>query len=141
MRVLLFALFVSSLAGCSLWMPRHDPAQAWIELHPVAETELRAVAVDDKPLEDGRFFQVSPGRHELGMRYRFLVDSDDIGGQSEPLERDCRLTLDYSHFGAGARYRLVAGGYGFRPWARLYDEHDQLLARSRERGCGGMAAR
>lgn len=140
MRVLLLTLLLSTLVGCSL-MPRHDPSQAWIDLRPNAETELRAVAVDDKPLDDSRFFQVSPGSHQLGMRYRFQVDTADIGGDSEPLERDCRLTLDYDHFNAGTRYRLVAGGYGFRPWAKLYDEHDQLLAKSRERGCGGMAVR
>jgi len=139
MRILTLALALSTLGGCALWMPQPDPNQAWIELVPHDETELKAVAVDSKPLDDHRYFQVTPGSHQLGMRYRFEVGPANVGGDSEALERDCRLTLEYDGFDAGARYRLVAGGYGFRPWARLYDQHDQLLAKATERGCGGVA--
>jgi hypothetical protein len=141
MRILILALALSTLGGCALWMPSPDPSQAWVELVPSGETELKAVAVDDKPLDDHRYFQVTPGSHQLGMRYRFEVGAADVGGDSETLERDCRLTLDYDGFNAGGRYRLVAGGYGFRPWARLYDQHNQLLAKASERGCGGVATR
>ncbi|MGK9066488.1 PA0061/PA0062 family lipoprotein [Stutzerimonas chloritidismutans] len=141
MRILLVALALTSLSGCALWMPKHDPSQAWVELAPNGETELKAVAVDQKPLDDHRYFQVTPGSHQLGMRYRFEVAPADVGRDSDALERDCRLTLDYDRFNAGMRYRLVAGGYGFRPWARLYDQHDQLLAKATERGCGGVATR
>jgi hypothetical protein len=141
MRTLIAVLALTTLSGCALWMPRPDPNQAWIELAPRDETELKAVAVDERPLEDPRYFQVTPGSHQLGMRYRFEVGPADVGRHSEALARDCRLTLSYDGFDAGARYRLVAGGYGFRPWARLYDENDQLLARASERGCGGVATR
>ena len=141
MRILILALALSTLGGCALWMPSPDPSQAWVELVPSGETELKAVAVDEKPLDDHRYFQVTPGSHQLGMRYRFEVGAANVGGDSETLERDCRLTLDYDGFNAGGRYRLVAGGYGFRPWARLYDQHDRLLAKASERGCGGVAAR
>lgn len=140
MRILILALAVSCLGGCAMWIPKPDPTQAWIDLAPHGETELVAVEVDDQPLDDGRYFQVTPGSHELGMRYRFEVDPADVGRDSEALERDCRLTLSYDAFDAGARYRLVAGGYGFRPWAKLYDRHDRLLARASERGCGGGVA-
>jgi hypothetical protein len=75
------------------------------------------------------------------MRYLFEVGPANVGGDSEAMSRDCRLTLSYDSFDAGARYRLEAGGYGFRPWARLYDENDQLLAKASERGCGGVATR
>lgn len=141
MRTLILALALSSLGGCAMWMPRPDPNQAWIDLAPHGETELVAVAVDNKPLDDGRYFQVEPGSHQLGMRYRFEVGPANVGSDSEALPRDCRLTLSYDGFDAGARYRLVAGGYGFRPWARLYDENDRLLAKATERGCGGVATR
>ncbi|MCQ2030531.1 hypothetical protein EA797_18505 [Stutzerimonas zhaodongensis] len=141
MRILILALALSTLGGCALWMPSPDPSQAWVELVPSGETELKAVAVDEKPLDDHRYFQVTPGSHQLGMRYRFEVGAANVGRDSETLERDCRLTLDYDGFSAGERYRLVAGGYGFRPWARLYDERNQLLAKASERGCGGVAAR
>lgn len=141
MRRIALALFVSSLAGCSLWMPKPDPAQAWIELAPLAKTDLQALAVDGRSLEDDRYFQVRPGSRTLEMRYRFQVGSADIGPNSEPLQRDCKLSLEYDRFTAGARYRLVAGGYGFRPWARLYDQHQTLLARATEQGCGNLAKR
>jgi hypothetical protein len=141
MRILILALALSTLGGCALWMPQPDPNQAWVDLAPHDETELVAVAVDNKSLEDHRYFQVTPGSHQLGMRYRFEVGSANVGGDSEALERDCRLTLNYDSFDAGARYRLVAGGYGFRPWAKLYDQRNQLLAKATERGCGGVASR
>ncbi|UPQ82912.1 hypothetical protein M0M42_00395 [Pseudomonas knackmussii] len=141
MRILTLAVALSTLGGCALWMPQPDPNQAWIELAPRDETVLKAIAVDQQPLDDHRYFQVSPGSHQLGMQYRFEVGAADVGRGSEALERDCRLTLEYDGFDAGARYRLVAGGYGFRPWARLYDQQDQLLAKATERGCGGVATR
>lgn len=141
MRILILALVLATLGGCAMWMPSHDPSQAWVELVPSEETELKAVAVDQKPLDDHRYFQVSPGSHQLGMRYRFEVGAANIGRDSDTLERDCHLTLDYDEFSAGSRYRLVAGGYGFRPWARLYDQNNQLLAKASERGCGGVAIR
>ncbi|WP_312246132.1 PA0061/PA0062 family lipoprotein [Stutzerimonas nitrititolerans] len=141
MRGFVLALFVSSLAGCSLWMPKPDPTQAWIELAPHQETDLQALAVDGRRLDDDRYFQVQPGSRTLDMRYRFQVDGADIGPDSGPLPRDCKLSLEYDRFTAGARYRLVAGGHGFRPWAKLYDQRHLLLARASEQGCGNLAER
>lgn len=141
MRGFIVALLFSSLAGCSLWMPKPDPAQAWIELEPLEKTDLQALAVDGRRLDDDRYFQVQPGSRTLEMRYRFQVEGADIGPGSEPLARDCKLSLEYERFTAGNRYRLVAGGYGFRPWAKLYDQHQTLLARATEQGCGNVAKR
>jgi len=139
MHRFVLVLFISCLAGCSLWMPKPDPAQAWIELTPHEETDLQAVAVDGLRLDDDRYFQVQPGSRTLEVRYRFQVDSHNVGLNSEPLSRDCRLTLAYDRFTAGARYRLVAGGQGFRPRVKLYDHHRNLLAQGREEGCGDLA--
>lgn len=136
MRSSVVILILANLGGCALWMPRPDPNQAWVDLQPHETTELRAVAVDDKPLRDHRYFQVTPGTHALGMRYSFQVNSADMGGE-QPLQRNCKLELQYQDFTAGSRYRLVAGKHGFRPWAKLLDEHDRLLARSEEKGCDG----
>ncbi|MGE4406913.1 hypothetical protein [Pseudomonas sp.] len=141
MRGFALVLLLSSLAGCSLWLPTPDPAQAWIELTPHGETRLQALAVDGRALDDDRYFQVMPGSRTLEMRYRFEVDGDDIGPGSAPLPRDCKLTLAYDRFAAGSHYRLVAGGYGFRPWAKLYDQHQYLLARAEEQGCDDLAGR
>lgn len=136
MRSFLLVLILASLGGCGLWMPRPDPNQAWVELQTSETTDLRAVSVDDQPLRDHRYFQVTPGTHALGMRYSFQVASSDMGSEL-PLQRNCKLQLEYRDFNAGSRYRLVAGKHGFRPWAKLLDEHDRLLARAEEKGCGG----
>lgn len=138
MRALLPGFILLSLSGCALWLPSPDPDQAWVDLKAHGATELQAVAVDDRPLRDTRYFQVEPGAHQLGMRYRFEVSPSDIGGDSQPLERTCRLQLDYADFTAGSRYRLDAGRHGFRPWAKLYDEQGQLLGRAEEKGCGDV---
>lgn len=135
----LLTLFLLTLAGCASWMPEPDPNKAWIDLQPRGETELQALAVDRRPLDDNRYFQVEPGAHELGVQYRFGVEATNVGGDA--LERACRLTLAYDGFKAGQRYRLEAGGIGFRPWARLYDDKHFLLARGVERGCGDLAER
>ena len=135
MRALLVALLLSPLAGCSLWMPKPDPSQAWVDLKPHGETQLQALAVDGKALEDGRYFQVEPGSRTLEMRYRFQVEGSNIGPASAPLPRDCKLTLAYDRFNAGARYRLVAGGYGFRPWAKLYDQQRKVIGQGTPAGC------
>ncbi|MBB1518620.1 PA0061/PA0062 family lipoprotein [Aquipseudomonas guryensis] len=124
------------LAGCSLWLPRHDPGQAWIELHAGEDQQLQALQVDGQALEDARYFQVSPGRHELQVRLHFQVAPSNIGPTSQAHPRTCLLSLDYSEFAAGQRYSLKAGSHGFRPWARLYDEHDKPLIRAREGRCG-----
>jgi hypothetical protein len=134
MRHLLLCSLSLVLGGCALLLPRHDPSQAWVELH----AGLQAVQVDGRALQDERYFQVPPGHHELQMRLRFEVAPDDIGGASKPLPRTCLLSLDYAEFAAGQRYRLKAGNRGFRPWALLLDARGQPLARAREGRCGAV---
>ncbi|UUY09419.1 hypothetical protein LRS11_05110 [Pseudomonas sp. J452] len=124
------------LAGCALWLPRHDPGQAWIELHAGEEQQLQALQVDGKDQGDTRYFQVSPGRHELQVRLQFQVAPGNIGPASQGHPRTCLLSLDYAEFAAGQRYSLKAGSHGFRPWVRLYDERAEPLARAREGRCG-----
>lgn len=123
------------LCGCSLLMPRHDPTQAWIALKDGEEDRLQAVQVDGQVLDDNRFFQVPPGRHELQVRLRFEVTAGNVGG-SQALPRTCLLTLDFPDFDAGQRYQLSAGGRGFRAWAKLHDAQGQVLASAREGRCG-----
>ncbi len=63
------------------------------------------------------------------MRYQFTVDPTNIGPVDSPLWRDCQLNLKFKDFSAGQRYRLEAGHIGFRPWAKLYDQDNEELAR------------
>lgn len=137
MRTPLLLCLPVLLGGCSLLMPFHDPAQAWIELHERQDGRLEAVQVDGKTLDDGRYFQIPPGRHELQVRLRFEVAPANTGAQ-QSLPRTCLLTLDYADFAAGQRYRLKAGSRGFRPWAQLQDERGEDLARAREGRCGAV---
>ena len=133
MRLLLLSPLSLVLGGCALLPVWHDPAQAWIDLAP----GLQAVQVDERMLEDSRYFQVPPGRHTLQMRLRFEVAPADTGG-AQALPRTCLLSLDYAEFAAGQRYRLEAGNRGFRPWARLLDNRGQPLVRAREGRCGAV---
>lgn len=138
MRLLLLSLPLLTLGGCSLLMPSHDPNQAWIALQPQEGQALHASRVDDKTLSEPRFFQVVPGRHELEVRLEFEVGGHDIGQGSSSYRRTCLLKLAYADFAAGERYQLAAGGIGFRPWARLYDERNREVAKARESRCGDV---
>lgn len=135
MRMLSLILFTLILSGCAAWLPRHDPAQAWVDLEAAPASKVQATEVDERQLDDPRFFQVEPGSHRLGVRYLFEVGAGNVGVDAAPLQRDCRLALEYREFQAGELYRLAAGATGFRPWARLYDSDGRLLARAAERGC------
>ncbi|BAU71724.1 PA0061/PA0062 family lipoprotein [Metapseudomonas furukawaii] len=138
MRPLLLSLPLLSLGGCALLMPSHDPSQAWIALDAREGQSMQASRVDDKPLSDPRFFQVTPGRHELEVRLEFEVGAGDIGQGSDGYRRTCLLKLAYADFTAGERYQLQAGGIGFRPWVRLYDERNREVAKARESRCGDV---
>ena len=85
MRGFVLVPLIALLAGCSSWMPKPDPQQAWVDLDPNGQTTLQAVAVDGRTLDDDRFFQVPPGSRRLEMRYRFDVDGANIGPGSSSL--------------------------------------------------------
>ncbi|MDE3739471.1 PA0061/PA0062 family lipoprotein [Metapseudomonas resinovorans] len=138
MRLLLLSLPLLSLGGCALLMPSPDPDQAWISLRKQEGQVVQANRVDDKALADPRYFQVTPGRHELEVRLEFEVGGHDIGQESPSYRRTCLLKLAYADFAAGERYQLEAGGIGFRPWARLYDEQNKEVAKARESRCGDV---
>ncbi|ARU86583.1 hypothetical protein [Pseudomonas sp. M30-35] len=136
MRVFLAVTSLALISGCSLLMPNHDPSMAWVDLKTDEDTELLASKVDSKDLDDDRFFQVSPGAHELHAQVRFHVAATNMGGNEPPLSRSCEMTVKYNDFVAGQTYRLEAGYVGFRPWAKLFDTNDRLLGTAREGSCG-----
>ncbi|WP_044873375.1 hypothetical protein [Pseudomonas sp. LFM046] len=138
MRPLLLSLPLLTLGGCALLLPSPDPNQAWISLKQQEGQAIEASRVDNKDLTDPRYFQVPPGQHELEVRLEFDVDGHDIGKGSSTYRRTCLLKLSYDDFAAGQRYQLEAGGIGFRPWARLYDERNQEVAKARESRCGDV---
>ncbi|WP_213937623.1 hypothetical protein [Pseudomonas sp. dw_612] len=137
MRKLMLTGGLLTLAGCAgFGMPDPDPSQAWIDLASKQEdSALQALKVDDKAATDKRFFEVQPGSHELKVRYQFAVDPTNIGPASEPLWRDCQLSVKFKDFNAGQRYQLQAGNIGFRPWAKLYDQQRKVIGQGTPAGC------
>jgi hypothetical protein len=137
MRMLMLTGSLLTLAGCAgFGMPDPDPAKAWIDLgSKPQDTQLQALKVDDKTTTDKRFFEVQPGSHELKVRYQFAVQPTNIGPDSEPLWRDCQLSVKFKDFNAGERYQLQAGNIGFHPWAKLYDQQRKVIGQGTPAGC------
>jgi len=134
MRELLLVCALTTLAGCA-GMPRQDPNQAWVDLKVDKDNSLHAVQVDQHAWQDTRYFEVSPGSHELTIRIQFPVSASNIGPDAQPLWRDCQMNIEFKDFGAGQRYQVQAGGTGFRPWARLYDHQQRLIGQAKPAGC------
>lgn len=140
MRQLLPALMAIFLSACaSTPIPPADPQQAWVDFAtPTPGAKLvMAQRLDGKNLNDGRYFQVPPGSHELMVRFDFEVYAGGgLGsGLSQPQDRTCFITVQYDQFEAGQRYRLEGRSLGFTPNIRLYNAQRQLLAEERSVNC------
>ena len=130
------ALFLSACASTPL--PPVDPHQAWVDFAtPTPGAKLvMAQRLDGKNLPDGRYFQVSPGSHELMVRFDFEVPTGgSLNGFGQTADRTCFITLQYDHFEAGQRYRLEGRSLAFTPNIRLYNAARQLLAEERSVNC------
>lgn len=133
--LLLVSCSALMLSGC-IGLPRPDPRQAWVDLEAAKTDQLKAVQVDEHDWADDRYFQVQPGSHELKVNFRFFVQPSNIGpSAAEPLRRDCQLSIRFSDFDAGQRYRLQAGSTGFSPWAKLYDQQHKVVGQGQSQGC------
>ncbi|MFO2465375.1 hypothetical protein OOJ96_16545 [Pseudomonas sp. 15FMM2] len=140
MHQFLLPLAVIFLSACaSTPIPPADPQQAWVDFAtPTPGAKLvMAQRLDGKSLNDGRYFQVPPGSHELMVRFDFEVPSGGGlgGGLSQPQDRTCFITVQYDHFEAGQRYRLEGRSLAFTPNIRLYNAQRQLLAEERSVNC------
>ncbi|NVZ63039.1 hypothetical protein HX867_13190 [Pseudomonas gingeri] len=131
MRKLLSLLALASLGGCVSPLPAVDPQMAWIDVGTHTGTLVMAESVDKKRLDDGRFFQVTPGAHELTVRFDFDVYVGGMAMNTDPLERICYITVPYDHFEAGRRYRLEGVALGFQANARLYNDKGEQIAGDR----------
>jgi len=119
-------------------LPAVDPQQAWVDFAtPTPGAKLvMAQRLDGKNLNDGRFFQVPPGSHELMVRFDFEVPTGgSFGGMGQTTDRTCFMTLQYDRFEAGQRYRLEGRSLGYNPNIRLYNKAGQLLAEERSVNC------
>lgn len=138
MRHILLTAMLLLTSACAGPLPAVDPQQAWIDLATVPGNVLMADRLDNHPVNDGRYFQVSPGEHDLQVRLQFDVPSGGQDGLAELQTRTCRLQLHFPSFVAGQRYLLKAGQQGYRPWARLYDSQQQVLVRGKTLRCGSI---
>ncbi|NQD91484.1 hypothetical protein HP532_02320 [Pseudomonas sp. CrR25] len=125
------------LSACASPVPPHDPGHAWVELSTTASDLLMADKLDGERLNDGRYFQVPPGAHELVTRFQFEVPGGGGGNiMAEPVQRTCEIRVRYDDFAAGQRYRLEARPMVTQAQAWLYDGQRNVLARGKLLRCG-----
>lgn len=137
MRSLALLGAVLVLSACASPVPAPDPSQAWVELRSHAGTLLMADRLDDQRLNDGRYFQVPAGAHELQARFQFEVNGGGgLDGAYEPRQVTCEIRVRYDNFVAGQRYRLEARPMQMKAQAWLYDEQRNVLARGKILRCG-----
>lgn len=133
------ALFggVLVLSACASPVPSPDPSQAWVELRSNAGTLLMADQLDGQRLNDGRYFQMPAGAHELQARFQFEVNSGGgLDGAYEPRQMTCEIRVRHANFVAGQRYQLEARPMQMKAQAWLYDEQRNVLARGKVLRCG-----
>lgn len=138
MNRLLLVLAITLVTGCQTPMPVANPQMAWVDFSTPFPNDrvLMAERLDKKRLRDGRFFQVTPGSHELVVRFDYDVNGGGgislMGGTTV---RQCYLTVNYAHFQAGQRYVLEARSMALTPQARLYDAKGEVVAEVSEFYC------
>ncbi|MGE6824397.1 hypothetical protein [Pseudomonas soli] len=138
MRRLQLLLLITVIPGCQTPLPAANPQMAWVDLSLPFPNDrvLLAERLDKQRLDEGRFFQVSPGSHELVVRFDY--ETNGGGGMSMlggTTVRQCYLTLDYAHFQGGQRYVLEARSMALTPEARLYNAAREIVAEVSEFYC------
>ena len=111
------------LSACAGPIPKADPSEAWIGLTEEAPNDLMAERVDD-----GRFFEVSPGDHRLDVTLFEEEPGDDN-------QQDCQGRVEYKHFKAGEHYTLVESSLGTTVRASLEDGHGKEVAATQDFAC------
>ena len=136
MRTYLLLGMACLLSACvSTPLPKPDPNLAWVDLETQTGKLVMAERLDHQRMADGRYFQVSPGSHELMVRFDYEVFIGGMSQFSNPQERLCYITLNYADFQPGQRYRLQARSLGFNAYARLYSAEGKVLAQERQVNC------
>lgn len=133
-------LALALLGGCASPLPSHDPQMAWVDLYTTPGKTLMAERLDGKPVNDGRYYQVTPGKHELVVRFQYEIPSGGgMGAMSDPSELTCRVKVVYDDFAAGQRYQLELRPQLRSALALLTDSSGKLVAKTDFQGpvsCG-----
>ena len=136
MRTFLLLLTACLLSACvSTPLPAPDPKMAWVDLETQTGKLVMAERLDNQRMSDGRYFQVTPGSHELMVRFDFEVFVGGMGMFSDPQERLCYVTVNYDNFEPGQHYRLQTRSLGFNAYARLYNAAGKVVAEERLVNC------
>jgi hypothetical protein len=135
MRLPLALSVVLGLYGCAGPLPAPDPNMAWVDLSAQPSDIFMSDRLDDERTPDGRYFQVSPGAHELEARYEFEISSGGFGMFGETQYLRCTMVIRYDDFQAGRRYLFQARSLGFTPQGWLRDEQHNVLARAEAEHC------
>lgn len=131
MRRMMLLLAAMVVAGCQTPIPAANPQMAWIDFSTPFPNDrlLMAERLDKQRLSEGRFYQVTPGSHELIVRFDYEVNGGGgISMMGGTTVRVCYLTLRYDHFVAGQRYVLEGRSMAMTPEARLYDAKREIVA-------------
>lgn len=137
MRRLMLLLAASAVAGCSTPLPAVNPQMAWVDFSTPFPNDklLMAERLDNQRSRDGRFFQVTPGSHELTVRFDFEVPGGSSDMMDGGTERLCYMIVKYDHFEAGQRYVLQARSMAFTPEARLFNARNEIVAEESQINC------
>lgn len=119
---------VAVLSACAGPMPKSDPSEAWISLKEEPNAILMAEKLDGRRLDDGRYFEVPPGTHKLGMNLTVEVNGDN--GQE-----NCQAALTFDQFKAGEHYKLVESSLGEEFRVKLEDSKGNQIGRSKDFKC------
>ena len=126
------------LAACAHTPPQPLSADlARVTLDSGSRADMRAYRLDGDVVRQLRFPDISPGLHELQLRYQFEVPGG-MGGSSrlsEPRRRTCVLGLQWE-FAAGEHYRVTAYRLGWNPLGWLENDTGERLVRAEVIRCG-----
>lgn len=131
MRVL-FPTLLLALGGCAGELPGHRSDMAWVDLSAQPGAVFMADRLNGEVTPDGRYFQLSPGGHELRARYDFEIGRAGFG-EREFLR--CSLVVRYDDFQPGQRYLFEARALGYQPQAWLYDQQRRQVAEAQVAHC------
>lgn len=123
------------ISGCASPLPAQDPQMAWVDLTADGIDTFMSDRLDGKRTPDGRYFQVTPGAHELEARYEFEISSGGSNDFGDTQYLRCTMVIRYDDFQAGQRYLFQARALGFTPQGWLRDEQNQVLARAEAEHC------